>query len=118
MSPSRLTPLLLPHIPPGAPATFFVEEFYPLAQTVEAYYMGNTLAPPNEEVLWSLGLQVLAALHAVHNAGAAVNTLDPSRVLLTERGTRARISGAAVADVLRPEVQAAATPAVCASRDL
>ena len=67
--------------------------------------MGNTLAPPNEEVLWSLGLQVLAALHAVHNAGAAVNTLDPSRVLLTERGTRARISGAAVADVLRPEVQ-------------
>ena len=107
--------------------------------------MGNTLAPPNEEVLWSLGLQVLAALHhrhlrhrhrhlqltsnptplqvlaalhAVHNAGAAVNTLDPSRVLLTERGTRARISGAAVADVLRPEVQAAADPAVGASRDL
>ena len=61
---------------------------------------------------------MLAALHAVHNAGAAVNTLDPSRVLLTERGTRARISGAAVADVLRPEVQAAAAAAVCASRDL
>ena len=103
--------------------------------------MGNTLAPPNEEVpgrsasrCWALHhrhhlrhlhltthptpLQVLAALHAVHNAGAAVNTLDPSRVLLTERGTRARISGAAVADVLRPEVQAAADPAVGASRDL
>ena len=58
--------------------------------------------PLSEETLWSVALQLIAALHAAHLAGLAVRLLDLSHVLVTEK-EYVRISGAGLLDVTRPD---------------
>ncbi|KPJ09200.1 PAB-dependent poly(A)-specific ribonuclease subunit 3 [Papilio machaon] len=51
-----------------------------------------------EAVLWSFLVQLTAALRAIHTAGLACRTLDPSKVVMN--GCRVRISWCGTADVI------------------
>lgn len=51
-----------------------------------------------EALLWSLLVQLTAALRAIHSAGLACRKLDPTKVILS--GCRARISFVGAADTL------------------
>ncbi|XP_026324760.1 PAN2-PAN3 deadenylation complex subunit PAN3 [Hyposmocoma kahamanoa] len=51
-----------------------------------------------EHVLWSLLVQLTAALRVIHAAGLACRTLDPTKVLIS--GCRIRIAWCGVADAL------------------
>ena len=60
--------------------------FVPNALTLEQAFLVQRM-PITEESLWPIVLQVLGAVHAVHNAGMAVRTIDLSTVLLSGRET-------------------------------
>jgi len=66
----------------GQPLTYIVQPFQPNALTLEQAFLQQRL-PLIEETIWSLALQMIAAVHAVHLAGLAVRSLDLSHVLLT-----------------------------------
>ena len=85
----------------GQPLTYIVQQFYPNALTLEQAYLQQR-QPLTEDVMWSHALQMIAALHAVHNAGLAVRVLDLSHVLLTSRDT-VRLSACGLLDVTRPD---------------
>ncbi|CAG4943066.1 unnamed protein product [Colias eurytheme] len=51
-----------------------------------------------EQVLWSILVQLTAGLRAIHAAGLACRTLDPTKVVMT--GCRIRIAWCGVADAL------------------
>ncbi|XP_059055116.1 PAN2-PAN3 deadenylation complex subunit PAN3 [Achroia grisella] len=53
-----------------------------------------------EAVLWSLLVQLTAALRAIHTAGLACRSLDPSKVVMN--GCRIRISWCGVIDAIHP----------------
>ncbi|XP_049885456.1 PAN2-PAN3 deadenylation complex subunit PAN3 isoform X2 [Pectinophora gossypiella] len=53
-----------------------------------------------EAVLWSLLVQLTAALRAIHTAGLACRSLDPTKVVMN--GCRVRIAWCGVADALHP----------------
>ncbi|KAL0851699.1 hypothetical protein ABMA28_000025 [Loxostege sticticalis] len=53
-----------------------------------------------EAVLWSLLVQLTAALRAIHSAGLACRSLDPTKVVMN--GCRIRIAWCGVADALHP----------------
>ncbi|XP_063837259.1 PAN2-PAN3 deadenylation complex subunit PAN3-like [Ostrinia nubilalis] len=53
-----------------------------------------------EAVLWSLLVQLTAALRAIHSAGLACRTLDPTKVIMN--GCRVRIAWCGAADALHP----------------
>ncbi|XP_050683901.1 PAN2-PAN3 deadenylation complex subunit PAN3 isoform X2 [Leptidea sinapis] len=58
----------------------------------------GTLLP--EAVIWSILVQLTAAIRTVHTAGLACRTLDPTKVVMT--GYRVRIAWCGVADALHP----------------
>ncbi|EHL01044.1 putative PAB-dependent poly(A)-specific ribonuclease subunit PAN3 [Glarea lozoyensis 74030] len=51
-----------------------------------------------EPVLWSYVVQIASAIKAVHAASLAVRCMDPSKVILTDKG-RIRLNACAVLDV-------------------
>ncbi|XP_068633497.1 PAN2-PAN3 deadenylation complex subunit PAN3 isoform X2 [Battus philenor] len=53
-----------------------------------------------EAVLWSLLVQLTAALRAIHTAGLACRTLDPTKVVMN--GCRVRIAWCGAADAVHP----------------
>jgi len=73
--------------PDGAPQTYLTYQFYANAVTLEDSYFVSRTMTPSEELLWSHALQLLTAIHAIHNAGEAVHFLEASNVLLTDRHT-------------------------------
>ncbi|KAL0578063.1 PAB-dependent poly(A)-specific ribonuclease subunit 3 [Marasmius crinis-equi] len=52
-----------------------------------------------ERILWSYIIQIASAIKKVHDAGMAVRTIDPTKILLTGK-SRVRISSCGVMDVL------------------
>ena len=79
-----------------------MQQFYPNALTLEQAYLLQR-QPLTEEILWSITLQIIAAVHCVHNAGLAVRTLDLSHVLLTGKDF-VRLSTCGLLDMIRPDV--------------
>ena len=59
----------------GQPCTYVVQQYHPNALSLEQYYLMQR-QPLTEEGLWAVTLQLLAAVHAVHNAGLAVRVLE------------------------------------------
>lgn len=86
----------------GQPCTYIVQQFFPNALTLEQAYLLQR-QPLSEEVLWSITLQIIAAVHCVHNAGLAVRILDLSHVLITGKES-VRLSACGLFDVVRPDV--------------
>lgn len=85
----------------GQPCTYVVQQFYPNTLTLEQAFLVRR-QPLTEDVLWSISLQVIAAIHCVHNAGLAVRVLDLSHVVLTGKDT-VRLSLCGLLDVTRPD---------------
>ncbi|XP_058835746.1 PAN2-PAN3 deadenylation complex subunit PAN3 isoform X1 [Topomyia yanbarensis] len=56
---------------------------------------GNVLLPENE--IWSIIIQLTAGLRAIHQAGLACRTLDPTKIIIT--GKRIRFSCVAISDI-------------------
>ena len=78
-----------------------MQAFHPTAVTLEhAFFVQRQ--QPTEEALWAVLLQLLAAVHAVHNAGMAVRALDASHVLITGKDS-IKLSGAGLLDATRPD---------------
>ena len=85
----------------GQQLTYVVQAYHPNAMTLEQAYLLQR-QPVTEEVLWSHILQMLSAIHAVHQAGLAVRTIDISRVLVTGKES-VRFSAAGLLDLTRPD---------------
>ena len=85
----------------GQPCTYIVQQFYPNALTLEQAYLMQR-QPVSEDVLWSHALQIIAAVHAVHNAGLVVRVLDLAHVLLTGKDV-VRLSCCGLLDMTCPD---------------
>jgi len=85
----------------GQPLTYAVQAFHPNALTLEQAFLQQRM-PLNEDGLWPMALQMIAAVHATHLAGLAVRCLDLSHILLMGKDT-IRLSGCAMLDLTRPE---------------
>ena len=78
-------------------AVFFVHDFYPSATSLFDRFLKARLwpidhqnapqgcAPVAEDILWSVAIQLLSALQAIHSYGLACRSLDCKHVLETER---------------------------------
>lgn len=62
---------------------YFVYDFHPLSDTLEArhFNQGGGILP--EAVLWSYISQLCSALKAIHNSGLACRVVDASKILIT-----------------------------------
>ena len=85
----------------GQPLSYVVQAFHPNALTLEQAFLQQRM-PVTEDVLWGIALQIIAAIHAVHNAGLSVRSLDLNTVLLTSKET-VRLSSAGFLDIIRPD---------------
>jgi len=81
-------------------ATYFVNELFPGAISLDRAYFGGGGMVPSEERLWSIALPLLALMHAAHSAGAALRCIDAKHVLLTDEHT-ARLAAVGVLDAMR-----------------
>lgn len=80
---------------------FLVHEFYPGAQTLENLIHARQRALLPERIIWSILLQVLSAIRAVHAAGLACRDLSVSKILMTGK-YRARVACAGLVHALEP----------------
>lgn len=77
-------------------AIVFVYDFHPLANTIMDLHlqpkpmamrangrMPQPPAPLNERVFWSYVAQLTSAIRSAHQAGLAVRTIDPTKILVT-----------------------------------
>ncbi|MEW5313570.1 MAG: hypothetical protein WDW38_005128 [Sanguina aurantia] len=99
----------------GSPALFFAHNYHPGAVTVTKAHLSPSVTASGltvtqqvpEETIWSILLQLTAALRVVHSAGLALRPagLHPSKVLLTGCG-RVRAGCVGVLDVLSGDLHA------------
>jgi PAB-dependent poly(A)-specific ribonuclease subunit 3 len=92
----------------GDSSLIFVYNYHPMSKTlVEQHFTStnrfgnraaNTTVP--EQVLWSYIVQIASAIKSIHTASLAVRCMDPSKVLLTEKG-RIRLNACSVLDVVQ-----------------
>jgi len=67
-----------------AAAVYLAYEFVPGAESLETHYvMSSPGIPLPEHVVWSIFIQLAAALRTVHSAGFAARCVDPSKALLS-----------------------------------
>ncbi|KAJ1737115.1 PAB-dependent poly(A)-specific ribonuclease subunit 3 [Coemansia sp. Benny D160-2] len=75
-----------------------VYDYKPMASSLKHTLVDNR-APVTEALLWSIVLQVVSGLRAIHAAGLAVHTLDLATVSMTPTG-RVYLNSCGLADVL------------------
>ncbi|KAH9258860.1 hypothetical protein BASA81_002924 [Batrachochytrium salamandrivorans] len=80
---------------------FLVHEFYPGAQTLENLILTRQHVLLPESIIWSILLQVLSAIRAVHAGGLACRDLNVSKILMTGK-YRARVACAGLVHALEP----------------
>ena len=84
-----------------------VMDYHPLSQTLADKHFpigrqratGGVVAEPE---LWSYISQIASALKAVHDAGQAAQTVQPTKILITSKN-RIRLSGCGVPDIVQFE---------------
>jgi PAB-dependent poly(A)-specific ribonuclease subunit 3 len=91
----------------GDSSLIFVTNYHPLSKTLVEHHFTNTNRFGNrvpqtvpESVLWSYIVQIASAIKAVHAASLAVRCMDPSKVILTDKG-RIRLNACSVLDVVQ-----------------
>lgn len=92
----------------GDSSLIVVYNYHPMSKTlVETHFastnrFGNraTNSAVPEQTLWSYIVQIASAIKSVHSASLAVRCMDPSKVLLTEKG-RIRLNACSVLDVVQ-----------------
>ncbi|KAI9317774.1 hypothetical protein BX666DRAFT_1940653 [Dichotomocladium elegans] len=92
----------------GDASLIFVYDYHPRARTLYSTYFtgqpqyvnnnGSVLIP--EATLWSYITQIASVIKKVHDAGLAVRSIDPSKILVTGKN-RLRVICAAALDVLQ-----------------
>ncbi|KAJ2665680.1 PAB-dependent poly(A)-specific ribonuclease subunit 3 [Coemansia sp. RSA 1200] len=75
-----------------------VYDYKPMASSLKRTLVDNR-APVTEALLWSIVLQVVSGLRAIHAAGLAVHTLDLATVSMSPTG-RVYLNSCGLADVL------------------
>lgn len=95
----------------GDSSLIFVTNYHPLSKTLVEHHFTNTNRFGNrvaqtvpEPVLWSYIVQLASAVKAVHAASLAVRCMDPSKVILTDKG-RIRLNACSVLDVVQFDAQ-------------
>lgn len=83
----------------------FVYKYHPMSKTlVEVHFTpnryGRTTTIVSEQLLWGYITQIASAMKSVHAANLAVRCMDPSKVLLTEKG-RIRLNACSILDVVQ-----------------
>jgi PAB-dependent poly(A)-specific ribonuclease subunit 3 len=87
-------------------ALYLVHDYIPGAQNLREFIAARTNASGNatlinESVIWSLLMQILGGIRAVHDAGMACRDLNPSRLLISGR-LRIRLACAGLIQALEP----------------
>lgn len=95
----------------GDSSLIFVTNYHPLSKTLTEHHFTNTGRFGNrasqtvpEPVLWNYIVQIASAVKAVHSANLAVRCMDPSKVMVTDKG-RIRLGACSVLDVVQFEAQ-------------
>lgn len=95
----------------GDSSLIFVTNYHPLSKTLVEHHFTNTNRYGNrvtpavaEAVLWSYIVQIASAIKSVHTANLAVRCIDPSKVILTDKG-RIRLNACSVLDVVQFDAQ-------------
>ncbi|KAF4634548.1 hypothetical protein G7Y89_g3563 [Cudoniella acicularis] len=95
----------------GDSSLIFVTNYHPLSKTLVEHHFTNTNRFGNrvaqtvpEPVLWSYIVQLASAVKSVHSANLAVRCMDPSKVILTDKG-RIRLNACSVLDVVQFDAQ-------------
>ncbi|KAG9234504.1 PAB-dependent poly(A)-specific ribonuclease subunit PAN3 [Amylocarpus encephaloides] len=95
----------------GDSSLIFVTNYHPLSKTLVEHHFANISKFGNrgvqsvpEPVLWSYIVQIASAIKAVHAANLAVRCMDPSKVILTDKG-RIRLNACSVLDVVQFDAQ-------------
>ncbi|CAG8954277.1 hypothetical protein HYFRA_00005898 [Hymenoscyphus fraxineus] len=95
----------------GDSSLIFVTNYHPLSKTLVEHHFANTNRFGNrvtqtvpEQVLWSYIVQLASAVKAVHAASLAVRCMDPSKVILTDKG-RVRLNACSILDVVQFDAQ-------------
>lgn len=95
----------------GDSSLIFVYNYFPLSKTMVEHHFSSTnrfghrvatLIPEN--TLWAYIVQIASAVKSVHTANLAIRCMDPSKVILTDKG-RIRFNACAVLDVVQFEAQ-------------
>ena len=77
----------------------FVFDYHPLSMTLFAQHFAPIgpnaapLVPVTEPILWSYAVQLCSAVKAIHDANLACRILEPTKILVTDKGRYASISG-------------------------
>jgi PAB-dependent poly(A)-specific ribonuclease subunit 3 len=95
----------------GDSSLIFVTNYHPLSKTLVEHHFTSTNRYGNrvtqtvpEPVLWSYIVQIASAIKAVHAANLAVRCMDPSKVILTDKG-RVRLNACSILDVVQFDTQ-------------
>ncbi|RKK72357.1 PAB-dependent poly(A)-specific ribonuclease subunit PAN3 [Fusarium oxysporum] len=93
----------------GDSSLIFVQNYFPLSKTlVEAHLTPSSThgtrfqakTPIAENVLWGYISQIANALQAIHSVNLAARCIDPSKIILTDKG-RIRLSACSILDVVQ-----------------
>jgi PAB-dependent poly(A)-specific ribonuclease subunit 3 len=83
------------------PSLFFVHDYFPGASTLADVYAPRSPNHATEAVIWSLAVQILGTLRAMHAHGLYSRAIHPSKLLLTSTN-RVRLAAGGVADAIMP----------------
>ncbi|KAJ3105021.1 PAB-dependent poly(A)-specific ribonuclease subunit 3 [Phlyctochytrium planicorne] len=81
-------------------ALIFVHDYFPLAETLHAKHFSSVLAGVPEATIWNYICQIATALKAIHSAGLAARTIEPSKILITSNN-RLRLNCCGIFDVIQ-----------------
>lgn len=95
----------------GDSSLIFVTNYHPLSKTLVEHHFTHTnrfgtrvSQTVPEHVLWGYIVQIASAIKAVHVNNLAVRCMDPSKVILTDKG-RIRLNACSVLDVVHFDTQ-------------
>ncbi|KAJ3220008.1 PAB-dependent poly(A)-specific ribonuclease subunit 3 [Dinochytrium kinnereticum] len=70
-----------------------------IEETLHSKHFSSSLAPLPEATIWSYVTQIASAIKAIHSAGLAARTIEPSKILLTSTN-RIRLNCCAIFDII------------------
>ncbi|KAL4003096.1 hypothetical protein ACH3XW_6200 [Acanthocheilonema viteae] len=101
----------------GDHSLLFAYDYHPLSETLKNRHLNNRLNGSSklgpianlsgggpvvqESLMWSYIVQLSSALRAIHSAGMAARTVDPSKIIVFDK-TKVMLSSCGILDVINP----------------
>ncbi|KAK6101600.1 hypothetical protein QQG55_5220 [Brugia pahangi] len=101
----------------GDHSLLFAYDYHPLSETLKNRHLNNRLNGSaklgpvgnlpgtgpivQESLMWSYIVQLSSALRAIHSAGMAARTVDPSKIIVFDK-TKVMLSSCGILDVINP----------------